>query len=112
MPYIFFNIIKIIGPKSKPNTPMNLNPVYIAINVKIGWMPILPLTILGSKNCLTILIIHHKTKMPMASFKSPVKARNPAHGSITVPEPNIGSASTNAMPRAINNGNSIFQPKK
>ena len=34
--YIFFNIIKIIGPIKSPNTPVNLNPVYIAINVKIG----------------------------------------------------------------------------
>ena len=68
--------------------------------------------IFGSKSCLTILIMHHKTKIPMANFRSPVKARNPAHGNIIVPEPNIGSASTNAIPRAINNGNSIFQPKK
>ena len=36
VPYIFFNIIKIIGPSSNPNIPINLKPVYIAINVNIG----------------------------------------------------------------------------
>ena len=33
---IFFKTINKIGPIIIPNTPMNLNPVYIAINVKIG----------------------------------------------------------------------------
>ena len=112
VPYIFFNIINIIGPNKSPKTPINLNPVYIAIKVKIGCIPILPLTILGSINCLIILIIHHRAKIPIANFKSPVKAKNPDHGSITVPDPNIGNASTKAIPNAINSGNSIFHPKK
>lgn len=98
VPYIFFNIISTIGPKSKPHTPINLNPVYIAISVNIGCIPILPLTIFGSTNCLTILIMHHKTKIPIANFKSPEKAKNIAQGSITVPDPNIGKASTKAIP--------------
>ena len=95
---MFFSIISTIGPKSKPHTPINLKPVYIAISVNIGCIPILPLTILGSTNCLTILITHHNAKIPIANFKSPVNAKNPDHGSITVPEPNIGRASTKAIP--------------
>ena len=39
---IFFKMIKIIGPTNIPITPINLNPVYIAIIVKIGCMPIFP----------------------------------------------------------------------
>lgn len=38
----FFNIIKIIGPKNIPITPINLKPVYIAIIVKIGCIPMFP----------------------------------------------------------------------
>ena len=98
VPYMFFNIISTIGPKSKPHTPINLKPVYIAISVNIGCIPILPLTILGSTNCLTILIMHHNAKTPIANFKSPEKAKNIAQGIITVPEPNIGKASTKAIP--------------
>ena len=96
---MFFNIMSIIGPKSNPQTPINLKPVYIAIKVKIGCIPILPLTIFGSINCLTMLIMHHKTKIPIANFRSPVNAKKPAQGSITVPEPNIGNASTKAIPK-------------
>ena len=33
---IFFIIINKIGPNNNPNTPINLNPVYIAISVNIG----------------------------------------------------------------------------
>ena len=33
---IFFNTISIIGPTNNPNTPQNLNPVYIATSVNIG----------------------------------------------------------------------------
>lgn len=98
VPYIFFNIISTIGPNKSPHTPKNLNPVYIAIKVNIGCIPICPLTILGSTNCLTMLIIHQRTNIPIASLKSPVNAKIPAQGIITVPEPNIGSASTNAIP--------------
>lgn len=39
-PNIFFNIISTIGPTSIPITPINLNPVYIAIRVNIGCIPI------------------------------------------------------------------------
>ena len=95
---MFFSIINTIGPNRRPHMPINLNPVYIAISVKIGCIPILPLTILGSMNCLTILIMHHNTNIPIASFISPAKAVIPAQGIITVPEPNIGRASTNAIP--------------
>lgn len=98
VPYIFFNIISTIGPNINPHTPKNLKPVYIAIKVKIGCIPICPLTILGSINCLTMLIIHHNAKIPIASFISPVKAKTPAQGIITVPEPNMGNASTKAIP--------------
>ena len=39
---IFFRIIKIIGPITMPKIPINLKPVYIAIKVKIGCIPIFP----------------------------------------------------------------------
>lgn len=84
---IFFNIIKIIGPIKSPNTPVNLNPVYIAINVKIGWIPILLLTILGSNNCLATIIITSIIIIYIPSGKSPFIATTIAHGTITVPEP-------------------------
>lgn len=32
----FCSIINTIGPMNKPINPINLNPVYIAIKVKIG----------------------------------------------------------------------------
>ena len=112
VPYIFFRIISTIGPNKSPHTPKNLKPVYIAIKVKIGCIPICPLIILGSISCLTILIMHHNTNIPIASFISPENARIPAQGIITVPEPKIGSASINAIPIAIIKGNSIFQPIK
>ena len=57
----FFIIIKIIGPINIPSTPINLKPVYMAINVKIGCVPMCLLTNLGSKNCLTVDIIISKT---------------------------------------------------
>ena len=109
---MFLSIINITGPSKSPQTPRNLKPVYIAIRVNIGCMPIFPLTILGSTNCLTMLIIHHSINIPNAKEISPVKAKYPAHGIITVPEPNIGSASIKAIPKAINNGNLIFHPMK
>ena len=49
---MFFNIIKMIGPIKSPKMPIILKPVYIAIKVKIGCIPIFPLTILGSSSCL------------------------------------------------------------
>ena len=101
---MFFNIIKIIGPKTIPQTPINLNPVYIAIKVNIGCIPILLLTNLGSRNCLTIDIIAHNTKIPIANFKLPSAAQITAHGNIIVPDPSIGSASTKAIPNAISKG--------
>lgn len=38
---ILFSIIKIIGPISNPIIPIILKPVYIAIKVNIGCIPIL-----------------------------------------------------------------------
>lgn len=63
---IFLRIIKIIGPASSPKSPKNLNPVYIAIKVKIGCIPILLLTILGSKNCFarSVKIYNPKSNEP------------------------------------------------
>ena len=37
---IFFSIIRIIGPSKVPKIPIVLNPVYIAIRVNIGCIPI------------------------------------------------------------------------
>ena len=98
------------GPTNIPIIPINLNPVYIAIKVNIGCIPIFPLTILGSRNCLTTDIIIHKTIIDIPSFKSPFNADIIAHGTITVPDPNIGSASTNPIANAINNGYFISIP--
>ena len=53
----------------------------------------------------------NKTKIAIPNFKSPFNADKIAHGTITVPEPRIGSASTNPIPSAISNGNSIANPK-
>lgn len=84
---IFLNIIKTIGPIKSPIIPINLNPVYIAINVNIGCTPIFLLTNLGSNICLEIDIIINKTIIAIPRFKSPLIAEIMAHGTITVPEP-------------------------
>ena len=108
---IFFNIIKTIGPTNSPNIPINLKPVYIAIKVKIGCMPILLLTIRGSNNCLTIIIIAKITIIAIPSFKSPFNASIIAQGTITVPEPKIGKASTNPTPIAPKSGYGTLNPR-
>lgn len=99
VPNIFFNIINIIGPISIPITPINLKPVYIAINVNIGCIPILFPIILGSKNCLIILINVNKPKIANPKVISPSNPAIIAHGIITVAEPNIGKASTKPIPK-------------
>ena len=71
-----------------------------------------PLTIFGSTNCLVILIIISNTIIDIPSGKSPFSPDIIAHGIITVPEPKIGSASTNPIPNAISNGNPTFRPAK
>ena len=109
-PNKFFKIIRTIGPINNPITPENLKPVYIAINVNIGWIPIWLPTILGSRNCLTIDIKIHRDKTHIASVTSPLQAEIIAHGTITLPEPNIGSASTKAIPNAYKSGYAIFNP--
>lgn len=53
----FCKIINTIGPINKPIIPENLKPVYIAINVNTGCIPILFPTILGSNNWRTTSII-------------------------------------------------------
>ena len=63
-------------------------------------------------NCLTILIIAHKTSNPIANFKFPFTAHHTAHGNIAVPEPNIGKASTNPIPNAAISGTFIPHPIK
>jgi len=107
---ISFNIIKIIGPINKPINPDILNPVYIAIKVNIGCIPILLLTILGSKNCLTTSTITYKTIKHIPNVILPLHAEIIAHGVKTVPAPNIGNASTNAITIAIINGNFTSNP--
>ena len=109
---IFFNIIKIIGPIIIPIIPIILKPVYIAIDVNIGCIPIWLLTILGSINCLITIIIIYKTINDIASVISPLKADITAQGNIMVPAPNIGSASTKPINKAITNGYFIFIPIK
>ena len=107
---IFLKIISNIGPNISPHTFHILYPVYIAINVNAGCMPICLLTNFGSKNCLTTLIITHKPSMATPSTMSPFKALIIAQGIIAVPEPSIGSASINPIPSAARSGNSTFNP--
>ena len=83
------------------STPISLKPVYMAIRVNKGWIPMCFPTILGSSNCLIIVIISHNTKTAIANFILPLNARKIAHGTITVPEPKIGSASTKPINKAI-----------
>ena len=84
---IFLNIISTIGPIKSPITPITLKPVYIAISVKIGCIPIFLLTNFGSNNCLITDIITNNTMIAISKFKSPLIAHKIAHGIITVPEP-------------------------
>ena len=80
-------MIKIIGPTNNPSIPISLNPVYIAINVKMGCIPILELISLGSSICLTITVITYKPIKTKAKEILPSKADIIAQGIITVPEP-------------------------
>ena len=84
---MFFSIISIIGPKNNPSMPIVLNPVYIAISVNIGCIPILLLTILGSTSCLIISIIAYIIIIAIPNFMSPFNADITAHGINTAPEP-------------------------
>ena len=107
---MFLRIIKIIGPKNRPSNPITLKPVYIAIRVKIGCIPILLLTSFGSSICLNT---NDKTYKPTNSKESeilPSIKENIAQGIITVPEPTIGRASTKAIPKAQRRGYCIFKP--
>ena len=70
------------------------------------------LTSLGSKNCLTIDIIINKVIIAIPNLKSPFNPDIIAHGIITVPEPRIGSASTNPINNAIRRGYWILKFKK
>ena len=73
-------------------------------------MPIWPLTILGSISCLTISIIANITIIAIPSVKSPFNADIIAHGTITVPDPSIGKASTKPIPNALKNGYGTLRP--
>ena len=64
---------------------MILKPVYIAISVNIGCIPICLLTTLGSISCLTVEIIVNKTIRAIANWISPLIAEITAQGTITVP---------------------------
>lgn len=84
---MFFSIISTIGPTNNPIIPIVLNPVYIAISVNIGCIPIFPLTILGSTSCLTINIIAYIIIIAIPNLISPLSPEIIAHGIITAPEP-------------------------
>ena len=90
--------------------PITLNPVYIAIKVKIGCTPIFLLTNFGSKICLATDMIINNTMMAIPKFRSPFIAQRIAQGIITVPEPKIGKASTKPINNAINNGYWTLKP--
>ena len=106
----FWSIIKTIGPINNPIIPLILKPVYIAIKVKIGWTPICPLTILGSNTWWTISIITYRTNNAIPKFNSPFIAEIIAQGIITVPDPNMGRASTNPIAIAAKTGYPTFNP--
>ena len=106
--YISFKIKSTIGPSIIPITPIVLYPVYIAIKVKIGCIPICLLTNFGSNKFLTTPITDHNAIIKKPSKISPFKASIIAQGTITAPEPTIGSASTKAIPRAVINGYGTF----
>ena len=108
---MFLTIINTIGPTSNPIIPIILNPVYIAIKVNIGCTPIFLLTNLGSNNCLIIDIITSNTIIAIPNFKSPFSPQIIDHGTITVPEPKIGNASTKPINKAINNGYCTLNPQ-
>ena len=109
---MFFNIIRIIGPINSPGTPDILNPVYMAIKVNIGCIPILLLTILGSINCLAISTTTYIINNDNPRDKFPLIDEYIAQGTRTVPEPSIGSASTNPINNAIIKGNPMSNPIK
>ena len=70
------------------------------------------LTNFGSRNCLTIDIIINKVRIAIPKDKSPFKPDIIAQGIITVPDPKIGSASTNPINKAISNGYCTLNFKK
>ncbi len=100
----------IIGPINIPIIPIALYPVYMAINVNIGCIPIWLLTTFGSTSCLTIVIITNRINNARLKFMSPCIAHIIAHGINIVPEPTIGSASANAISNAIRSGYSTLSP--
>lgn len=67
-------------------------------------------TTFGSINCFTILIITSRTIIQIPNVKSPLLALITAQGTITADEPNIGSASTNPIPKAAKRGYGMFKP--
>ena len=54
-------------------------------------------------------MIANNTIIAIPNFKSPFKPEIIAQGTITVPEPKIGKASTKPINKAINNGNSMLK---
>lgn len=59
----------------------------MAINVKIGCVPIFLLTSFGSSICLTIIVTIYKPTKTNANEILLSSHENTAHGIITVPEP-------------------------
>ena len=68
------------------------------------------LTSLGSNSCLATDMMMSKTMMAIPKLKSPFMAQMTAQGTITVPDPRIGRASTNPINKAINNGYGMLNP--
>lgn len=68
------------------------------------------LTNFGSKICRTRDIITSNTIIAIPKLISPFIAHIIAHGTITLPDPNIGRASTNPINKAISNGYSTLNP--
>ena len=59
-----------------------------------------------------MIIIANSTNIDIANLKSPFNADTTAQGTIAVPEPTKGNASTNPIPNATSNGYSMLKPKK
>ena len=86
-PNMFLRIINAIGPIKSPIIPVILKPVYIAIKVNIGCVPVFLLTSFGSNTCLVIVTIINKPINTNDNEEFPSKKEIIVHGIITVPEP-------------------------
>ena len=80
-----------------PATPMAQKPIYMAASAGSGGSPALCAISFGSMMLRTSQITRYSAVRAMPLGKLPARQHSTAHGSSTVPVPNTGSASMNAM---------------